>query len=98
MWTEENRVHYDRSRSRYPSDLADDEWAPVAPLVAPAKRSGNKRPVVACVPVNAMTFIFATGCPWASVPKDLPPKGTVSDYFRRWEQEGRLDRIRRALT
>ena len=45
MWTTKNRGRYDRSQLRYPSDLTDDEWALVAPLISPAKRGGNKRHV-----------------------------------------------------
>src|SRR5438132_4284565 len=40
-----NRGRYDRSKLRYPSDLTDDEWAYVEPLIPPAKRGGNKRHV-----------------------------------------------------
>jgi hypothetical protein len=42
MWTGKNRGRYDRSKLRYPSDLTDDEWAHVEPLIPPAKRGGNK--------------------------------------------------------
>ena len=45
MWTRENRGRYDRSKLRYPSDLTDEEWALVAPLIPAAKRGGNKRTV-----------------------------------------------------
>jgi transposase len=45
MWTTESRARYDRSRLRYPSDLTDEEWALIAPRIAPAKRGGNKRTV-----------------------------------------------------
>jgi hypothetical protein len=45
MWTPQNRKRYDRSRLRYPSDLRDEEWAHVAPLIPPAKPGGNKRTV-----------------------------------------------------
>ena len=45
MWTAKNRGRYDRSALRYPSDLTDDEWALVEPLIPPAKRGGNKRHV-----------------------------------------------------
>ncbi len=38
MWAVENRRRYDRSKLRYPSDLTDDEWALVEPLIPPAKR------------------------------------------------------------
>ncbi len=33
MWTNENRARYDRSKLRYPSDVTDDEWAHVEPLI-----------------------------------------------------------------
>ncbi|TXM61549.1 transposase, partial [Methylobacterium sp. WL12] len=45
MWTTENRTRYDRSELRYPSDLTDDEWALIEPLIPPAKRGGGKRSV-----------------------------------------------------
>ncbi len=45
MWTAKNRRRYDRSALRYPSDLTDDEWGLVEPLIAPARRGGNKRHV-----------------------------------------------------
>jgi hypothetical protein len=46
MWTTENRARYDRSRLRYPSDLTDNEWTWIRPLIPPARRGGNKRTVV----------------------------------------------------
>ena len=42
MWTNENRGRYDRSGLRYPSDLTDEEWGIISPLIPPAKRGGNK--------------------------------------------------------
>ncbi len=45
MWTSENRERYERSRLRYPSDLTDEEWALVEPLIPLAKRGGNRRTV-----------------------------------------------------
>jgi hypothetical protein len=35
MWTSKNRA--DRSKLRYPSDLTDDEWKLVEPLIPPGK-------------------------------------------------------------
>jgi hypothetical protein len=43
MWTLENRAKYNRDHLRYPSDLTDDEWAHVEPLISPAKPGGGKR-------------------------------------------------------
>ena len=45
MWTDKNRARYDRNRLRYPSDVTDEEWALIAPLIPPARRGGNKRTV-----------------------------------------------------
>ena len=39
---EQNRGRYDRSRLRYPSNLTDEEWALVEPVIPPAKRSSNR--------------------------------------------------------
>ena len=33
MWTTENRVRYNRDALRYPSDLTDEEWAYIKPLI-----------------------------------------------------------------
>ena len=41
MWTNENRGRYDRSKLRYPSDLTDEEWALIGPIIPSAKRGGN---------------------------------------------------------
>jgi hypothetical protein len=41
MWPNENRARYDRSRLRYPSDLSDDEWKLVEPLIPPGKRGAR---------------------------------------------------------
>ena len=46
MWTSKNRGRYDRSKLRYPSDLTDDEWKLVEPLIPPGKPGGGKRPVI----------------------------------------------------
>ena len=97
MWTNENRGRYDRSKLRYPSDLTDAEWSLIRPLIPPAKRGGNKRTVVVREVVNGLMYILSTGCQWASLPKDLPPRSTVNDYFCRWNYDGTLDRIHHAL-
>ena len=97
MWTNESRARYDRSKLRYPSDLTDDEWAIIGPLIPPAKPGGNKRTVMERDLVNGLMYILSTGCQWDSLPKDLPPRSTVNDYFRRWGYDGTLDRIHHAL-
>ena len=47
--------------------------------------------------VNGLMYILSTGCQWAALPRDLPPRSTVNDYFRRWDYDGTLDRIHHTL-
>ena len=97
MWTSENRSKYDRAKLRYPSDLTDAEWEHIAPLIPPAKRGGRKRTVNVREVVNGLMYVLSTGCQWRYVPKDLPPRSTLFDYFGLWTWNGTLDRIHHAL-
>ena len=97
MWTNENRARYDRSKLRYPSDVTDEEWKLIEPMIPPGKHGGDKRTVVMREVVNGLMYILSTGCQWRAIPKDLPPKSTVYDYFDLWTYDGTLDRIHHAL-
>lgn len=97
MWTNENRGRYDRNHLRYPSDLTDEEWCLIEPLIPPAKRGGNKRRVNMREVVNGLMYVLSTGCQWRAIPKDLPPRSTVYDYFDLWSWDGTLKRIHQAL-
>jgi transposase len=74
MWTMENRPRYNRERLRYPSDLTDEEWSLVEPLIPPARHGGRKRTVVVRQIVKRVMCVLSTGCQWRYVPKDLPPR------------------------
>jgi transposase len=97
MWTNKNRARYDRSKLRYPSDLTDEEWRLVEPLIPPGKPGGDRRTVNLREVVNGLLYVLSTGCQWRAIPKDLPPKSTVYDYFDLWTYDGTLERIHRAL-
>jgi transposase len=97
MWTNENRARYDRSRLRYPSDLTDQEWERLSPLIPPAKRGGNKRRVDEREVVNGLMYILSSGCQWRAFPKDLPPRSTLHGYLDLWSWDGALNRIHHAL-
>ena len=97
MWTAENRPRYNRDTLRYPSDLTDEEWALIEPLIPPGKPGGGKRTADLREVVNGLMYILGTGCQWRALPKDLPPRSTVHDYFSLWSWDGTLDRIHHAL-
>src|ERR1700734_1870916 len=73
------------------------EWAHVAPVIPPARRGGNRRHVDDREVVNGLMYILSTGCKWRAVPKDLPPRSTLYDYFDLWSYDGTLDRVHEAL-
>src|SRR5258708_18378240 len=97
MWTSKNRGRYDRSRLRYPSDVTDQEWALVEPLIPPAKRGGNRRHVVVREVINGLMYILSTGCQWRAIPQDPPPRSALYHYFDLWRWDGTLHRIPHAL-
>ncbi len=97
MWTAENRSRYDRKGLRYPSDMTDEEWGYVKPLIPPAKRGGRRREVDVREVLNGIMYVLSTGCQWAYLPKDLPPSSTVYYYFDLWTYDGTLERLHQAL-
>jgi transposase len=97
MWTDKNRARYNRDQLRYPSDVTDDEWAIIAPMIPPAKRGGRKREVDIREVFNGVMYVLSTGCQWRYLPKDLPPKSTVYRYFCYWGYTRTLERIHHAL-
>jgi transposase len=97
MWTAENRPRYNRDKLRYPSDLTDEEWGLVEPLIAPGKRGGGKRTVIMRNVVDGVMYILSTGCQCRAIPKDLPPRSTLFDYLDLWSWDGTLERIHHEL-
>ena len=84
-------------RKRYPTDLTDEQWALIEPLLPKAKPGGRPRQVDLREVVNALFYQARTSCQWDFLPHDLPPKGTVYDYFARWHQDGTWQRLVDAL-
>jgi putative transposase len=93
-------VKKDQSRKRYPSDLTDEQWAIVAPLIPPAKsgpRGGHPRQVDMREVLNTIFYLNRSGCQWDMLPHDLLSKSTVYDYFARWRDDGTWAKIVQAL-
>ena len=68
---------------RYPTDLSDEEWSMIAPLMPPASRRGRPRKIDLREVVNALRYLVRTGCGWEMLPTDFPPWQTVYWWFRR---------------
>lgn len=80
----------------YPSDLTDEQWALIEPMV-PVKPGGRLAKYPRRRIVEAILYLDRTGCSWRSLPHDFPPWDTVYWYFQRWNAEGTTDRIHDAL-
>jgi putative transposase len=90
----------DRSRKNYPSDLTDEQWAIVEPLIPPAKQSprgGCPRQVEMREVLNTLFYLNRSGCQWDMLPHDLLPKSTVYDYFAQWRDDGTWAKLVKAL-
>jgi transposase len=72
---------------RYPSDLTDEQWAVVEPLLPPPKRGGRPEKHPRRAIVDAILYVVRTGCSWRQLPADYPPWQTVYWYFVRWEDQ-----------
>lgn len=97
MWIAENRPFYNRDKLRSPSDLTDEEWTHIEPLISPARRGGRKREANVREFLNGLMYMLSTGCQWQYIPKDLPPKSTSYRYFGLWSYDSTLDKIHQAL-
>ena len=83
-------------RKPYPSDLTDEQWQIIEPLI-PVNRVGRPRDVEMREVLNAIFYINRSGCQWDMLPHDLPARSTVNDYFTRWKDDGTWQRINDAL-
>jgi putative transposase len=84
-------------RKRYPSDLTDQQWEVIKPLIPPAKPGGRPRTVDMREVLNTLFYKARTGCQWDYLPHDLLPKSTVRDYFDAWQQDGTWQKFLDAL-
>ena len=83
-------------RKAYPSDLSDDQWALIEPLI-PINTAGRPRKVDMREIFNAILYINRSGCQWDMLPHDFPAKSTVYDYFAQWRDDGTWQQMMDAL-
>lgn len=82
---------------RYSTDLTDEQWAMVRPLVARTGHMGTPSTVDRRAIVNALLSLNRTGCQWRLLPTDFPNWNTVRYYFDQWTLDGTFIRINDTL-
>jgi putative transposase len=90
MWTPATRgrmAEIERKTKRYPTDLTDEEWARIKPLLPGRSKRGRPREVDLREIMNAIRYLVRTGCGWRMLPKDFPPRETVYWWFRRFVRQ-----------
>ncbi len=84
-------------RARYATDLTPAQFKLIEPLLPPANLDGRHEKHARHEIINAIFYMLRTGCAWRHLPHDLPPWQTVYWHFRRWHDDGTVDRIHDAL-
>jgi len=84
-------------RAKYPTDLSNDQWEVIRPLLPKAKPGGRPRTVDLREVLNGIFYIVRGGIPWRMLPHDLPPWGTVHYYYWKWRRDGTWEAIQNAL-
>lgn len=83
-------------RKSYPSDISNEEWQKLQPLLPISKRGAPRRVNMREI-INALRYLNRTGCQWRMLPHDLPPWEKVYYYFSEWRDGGDWERINREL-
>jgi len=84
-------------RKTYPSDVTDEQWAILEPLLPPPFERGRPRKTDRRQVLNAIFYLTREGCSWRALPKDFPPWKTVYNYFEAWKRDGTWDSMLEAL-
>lgn len=84
---------------RYPSDMTNEEWAIIEPILDALDPYTTGRPRDADLReiLNAIFYLNKTGCPWRYLPKDFPPYSRVNYYYNKWTHSGLLEQVNAAL-
>jgi transposase len=75
-------VRIAKKTKRYPSDLTDEEWAEIAPLMPKPGRRGRPREIEFREVINAVRYLVRSGCGWRMLPIHFGPWETVYGWFR----------------
>jgi putative transposase len=97
MWKNDRAGRYTQKRLSYPSDVTDEEWALLEPLIPGEQAEGRPQEIARREIVNAILYVVRSGCSWRMLPHDLPRWFTAYAYFRRWKRMGIWEQVNTAL-
>jgi transposase len=77
----------------YDSDLTDEEWLRIEPLLPPEKSVGKEREVDLRVVLNGIFYRADNGIKWRALPSEFGAWQTVYGDFRLWVRLGIWEQI-----
>jgi putative transposase len=80
-------------RLAYTTDLTDEEWQLLAPLLPPAKAGGRPRTYPLREVRHGLQSVLRGGGAWRLMPHDLPHGQTAYQTFRAWRRDGTWRRL-----
>lgn len=84
-------------RKPYPTDLTDEQWRVLEPLLERPAGPGRPPRVDLREIVNALLYQARAGCQWRLLPHDFPDWTAVRYYFDVWTQDGTWEAVNRRL-
>jgi putative transposase len=81
----------------YPSDLSDEQWQLIEPLLPVPSKVGAPRKIPRRRLIDAILYVNRSGCSWRMLPHDFPKWRTVYAFFWESRLQGLWQRIHDAL-
>lgn len=81
----------------YPSDLKDEEWLVIKPLIMLKRRGVICGESKVRLKLNGILYVLKTGCQWRMLPKEYGHWRKVYSQFKRWKDSGIFEKILEVL-
>lgn len=85
------------TKTNYPSDVTNEEWAFCAAYLTLMKEDAPQRDYTLRAMFNAVRYLVRAGCPWRMIPNDLPPWQAVHQQAQRWIAAGCFEALAQDL-
>jgi len=76
--------------SRHDSELTDEQWEKIEPLLPKIKRSkaGGRKPIEHRACFEGILWVLRCGARWKDLPRQYPSPSTCWRRLRDWEEQG----------
>jgi putative transposase len=81
----------------YASDLSDEEWTVLAPLLHRSHPAGRRQTYPLRRIVDAIFYLLRTGAQWRMLPHEYPPRCAVFYHYAQWREDDTWEHVTQAL-